>query len=58
MKLTIRFSILDHSLSIFIDNTCCFIFFSLGTMEIILINKVITCVIRWVNINHFDLTHI
>ena len=58
MEFAIGFCILDHAFAFFVDNTSGFVFFTLSTMEVIMIHEIITCIVRWVDIYHLYLTHI
>ena len=46
------------AIAVFINITCCHIFFILRTATVIMIYKVLSGIIRWININHLHLTEI
>ncbi len=58
MEFSIRFCVFNHSVTLFIEYSRLFIFFTLCTVEVIMIHKIIARVIWRVNINHLDLAHI
>ena len=58
MKFTICLCVLNHPVTLFIEDPSSLIFFTLRAMKVIMIHKIITCIIWRVNINHLDLAHI
>ena len=58
MEFAIRFRILHHALTIFVDDASSLVLFALSAMEIIMIHEIITCIVRWIDVYHLHLTHI
>ena len=58
MVTTIGNRILDKAITQFIYIASKQVFLSLSTCKIIMIHKIITCIVRWININHLHLTEI
>lgn len=58
MILPIAFIILHHTISFFIGLPTITCIFSSTLREIIFIDKVVACIIGWIDINHLDLAEI
>ena len=58
METSVRFRVLNQSVAIFIGLPAVLFILISVKRKVIVVNKVIPCVIRWVDINHFHFTEI
>ncbi len=58
MKTPVGFRVLNQSVTIFISLPAVLFILISVKRKVIVVNKVIPCVIRWVDINHFHFTEI
>ena len=58
METSVRFRVLNQSVAIFIGLPAVLFILISVKRKVIVVNKVIPCVIRWVDINHFHFTGI
>ena len=58
MKASVCIGVFNHSVAVFVNFACHVCVFFTRHFEIIVINKIVACIVRWVNINHFDFAKI
>ena len=58
MKFSIRIVIFEQAIVFLVIHSHLTIFLVLRAHKIVCINKVITCIVRWVNINHLHFMQI
>lgn len=58
MESSIAFTILHHTIALFIDLSTIICIFGSTLREVIFIDEVIACIIGWIDVNHLDLAEI
>ena len=58
VEASVCFGILEQAVAVLIVHACFFVVFLAALCEVVTVNKVVACVIRWINIDHLNLTEI
>lgn len=58
MKAAVSVSVFDHTISIFIYQARFLHIFSVGNLEIVLINKVIASIVGRIDVDHLDFAEV